>query len=225
MKTANRIKHITKANINSILDKVEKPKKMIGLMIQEMEDAVIDLKSSVAARLEAKSDAEIERKVLQQRIDRWEARAKMAIGKDRDDMAKDALVEKKRAERSLEILENDLSQYEKLISDGRNSIVELEEKLELVHQRQRLLIQRGVHAVEKKKAFETIRNAESTEAYRRFLELEAKIERIEAEAEMAGFTAPSAAEDSFEKMESDSAIEAALSALKKSIKSETKDKE
>ena len=225
MKAANRIKHITKANINSILDKVEKPKKMIGLMIQEMEDAVIDLKSSVAARLEAKSEAEIERKVLQQRIDRWEARAKMAVEKDRDDMAKDALLEKKRAERSLEILENDFNQYEKLISDGRNSIVELEEKLELVHQRQRLLIQRGVHAVEKKKAFKTLRNAESNEAYRRFLELEAKIERIEAEAEIAGFSAPSAAENSFEKMESDSAIEAALSALKKSLKKETKVKE
>ncbi|MBC8452584.1 MAG: PspA/IM30 family protein [Spirochaetes bacterium] len=225
MKTANRIKHITKANINSILDKVEKPKKMISLMIQEMEEAVIDLKSSVAAKLEAKAEAEIERKVLQQRIDRWEARAKMAVEKERDDMAKDALLEKRRAERSLEILENDISQYEKLISDGRSSIVELEEKLELVHQRQRLLIQRGVHAVEKKKAFETLRNAESNEAYRRFMDLEAKIERIEAEAEISGFTSPAAAEDSFEKMESDSAIEEALSALKKSMKKETKDKE
>ena len=191
MKTATRIKHITKANVNSILDKVEKPKKMIGLMIQEMEDAVIDLKSSVAARIEEKSGAEIERKLLQQRIERWEARAKMAVEKDRDDMAKDALLEKKRAERALEILENDFKQFETLITDGRSSIVELEEKLELVHQRQRLLIQRGIHAVEKKKAFETLRHAESNEAYRRFLELEAKIERIEAEAEIAGFSAPS----------------------------------
>ncbi|MCK5157150.1 MAG: PspA/IM30 family protein [Spirochaetales bacterium] len=225
MKTATRIKHITKANVNSILDKVEKPKKMIGLMIQEMEDAVIDLKSSVAARIEEKSGAEIERKLLQQRIERWEARAKMAVEKDRDDMAKDALLEKKRAERALEILENDFKQFETLITDGRSSIVELEEKLELVHQRQRLLIQRGIHAVEKKKAFETLRHAESNEAYRRFLELEAKIERIEAEAEIAGFSAPSDAEDSFSKMESDGAIELALAALKKSLKKVIKEKE
>jgi phage shock protein A len=225
MKPASRIKHITQANINAFLDKMEKPEKMISMMIQEMEDAIIDLKTSVAARAEAKHQAEIERKLITQKISRWEERAVTAVKSNRDDLAKEALVEKKRYEKNLEILMNDISQYEKLNTQGQTSITELEEKIELVRQRQRLLLQRGIHAVEKKKANEILRNAESNEAYRRFLELEAKIEKIEAEAEVAGFSAPAESEDSFIKMETDNAVEQELTLLKKNLQKESTDKE
>lgn len=225
MKPASRIKHITQANINAFLDKMEKPEKMISMMIQEMEDAIIDLKTSVAARAEAKHQAEIERKLIMQKISRWEERAVTAVKSSRDDLAKEALVEKKRYEKNLEILMNDISQYEKLNDQGQTSITELEEKIELVRQRQRLLLQRGIHAVEKKKANEILRNAESSEAYRRFLELEAKIEKIEAEAEVAGFSAPAESEDSFVKMETDNAVEQELTLLKKNMQNESTDKE
>ncbi len=227
MKTARRIKDITQANINSILDKVEQPQKMIGLMVQEMEDAIIDLKHSVTARVEERTAAELEEKALLKRLDRWDERARMAVERDRDDLAKEALVEKNRVTRALELLRNDLSQYESLISDGRRSIVELEEKMELVQQRQRLLIQRGIHAVEKKKANEMLRNAESNEAYRRFLELEARIEKIEAEAEVAGFVPQNSndSEDEFSRMESDEMVEQELAALKKQAKKSTEKSE
>lgn len=225
MKTATRIKNIAQANINQALDKMEKPQQMINLMIDDMEGAVRDLKASIGSRTEAKLQAELEKKVVEKSIARWADRAKMAVERNRDDLAKEALLEKMRAEKDLEILSIDLEQFEKLNRDGRGSIVELEEKLELVRQRQRLLIQRGVHAAEKKHAHETLRKAESNEAYRRFLELEAKIEKIEAEAEVSGFPRTGEHEETFSEMENAKAVGEELAQLKKSAKTEKQTKE
>lgn len=228
MKTAARIKDITNSHIGAALDKMEKPQKMIDQLIRDMEDAMLDLKASVRERIALKTQTEIERNCIRDRIERWESRAQIAVEKDRDDLAREALLEKMRAQKSLELIERDLEHHDRLIEETRKSVTEIEERLELVRQRQRLLIQRGIHATEQKRARETLRSAESTEAYRRFMELEAKIERLEAEAEVAGFGMAAAhqetagSEQDFARMESDRAIDEELASLKAKTAKNTK---
>lgn len=213
-----RFKDIVNSNINSMLDKAEDPEKMINLMIREMEDTLVELKSSCAASMADKAKAERERDVLKEKNQRWEGRAKLAIEKNRDDLAREALVEKKSVANQLELIENDLSQFDTIIEECRGNILQLEEKLETVKQKRRILIQRGIHANEKLKARQSIKNASGVDATMRFEELEGRIERMEADADMvfSGFSNPN--ENEFTKMEHESDIEDELASLKKSMK-------
>lgn len=208
-----RFKDIVNANINSMLDKAENPEKMIRLMMQEMEDTLIDLKSSCAAKMASRTKAERELKEISSRIDRWQNRAELAISKKRDDLAREALVERKKAETEASVLQEDVVQYEKLISECKENILQLEEKLQNVRQKHKVLVQRSVHAQEQKRAKSTLRQAENDDAFRRFSELEGRIERMEAEAEMTGF-ADAPLEDEFSRLETTEEIEDELKELK-----------
>ena len=213
-----RFKDIVNSNINSMLDKAEDPEKMINLMIREMEDTLVELKSSCAASMADKAKTERERDILKEKLDRWDGRARLAIEKNRDDLAKEALVEKKSVANQLDLTENDLSQFDTIIDECRGNILQLEEKLETVKQKRRILIQRGIHANEKLKARQSIRNASGIDASMRFEELEGRIERMEADADMVYGGASNSSENEFTRMENESDIEDELASLKKSMK-------
>lgn len=210
-----RFRDIINANINSMLDKAENPEKMIRLMMQEMEDTLIDLKSSCAAKMAGKAKAQRELKEIQSKVDRWHNRAELAVSKKRDDLAREALAEKKRAQQDAEALRSDVEQYDRLIEECKANILQLEEKLQSVRQKHKILVQRSLHAQEQKQARTTTRQAEGEEAMRRFSDFESKIERMEADAEMTGFGEASTVEQEFSKLESSDEIEQELSNLKK----------
>jgi len=216
----SRMGDIINSNINAMLDKAEDPEKMIRLMIQEMEDTLVDLKSSCAAKMAARSEMERDCNELTERIERWGTRAILAVEKKRDDLAKEALLEKKQYQSQLEFAQNDLEGYNRLIEECRINIGQLETKLEDVTQRHKMLIQRGIHAAEKKKARNLVSNATGARAMMRFGELESRIEKIEADADLAGNTKD--LEKQFSKLESDGLIEKELEDLKKTLNRPTK---
>lgn len=213
-----RFKDIVNSNINSMLDKAEEPEKMINLMIREMEDTLVELKTSCAASMAEKAKTERERDVFKEKLERWDGRAKLAVEKGRDDLAREALIERKSVVNQFDLIENDLIQFETIIKESKSNIIQLEEKLETVKQKRRILVQRGIHASEKMKAREAVKNASGVDATIRFDELEGRIERMEADADMvySGFSDPS--ENEFTKMEHESEIEDELASLKKSMK-------
>lgn len=212
-----RGKDIINSNINAMLDKAEDPEKMIKLMMQEMEDTLVDLKSSIAAKMASRTQAQKDLKVLEGRVNRWTERSEMAVEKGRDDLAKEALIEKKKANDDLQAVQRDIDHLTQIIDETKNNILTLEEKLQTVIQKHKLLIQRAIHAKEKKEVNQTIRHATGAEAMVRFNEFENKIERMEAEAEMTT-VGKSSLESEFAKMESGSDVEEELEELKKTMK-------
>lgn len=220
----SRFKDIMGANINSLLDKAENPEKMIKLMIQEMEDTLVEQKSACAAKIAAKTKTEREIRNAEEIMTRWQARAELAVEKKKDDLAREALSEKMKYRKDVEVLQADAEQFEKLIAECKKNIVKIEEKLQTVRQKHKLLIQRGMHAKEQIKAKTAINEAAGSKAFTRFSELEGRIERMEAEAEMAGHTASTGLEDEFQKLESNSDVEAELQALKNTVKSQKEKK-
>lgn len=125
----SRFMDIINSNINSLLDNAEDPQKMIKLMINEMEDTIIEIKTNCAAAIGSENTAKRKVAELESLIDRWQKRAELAISKGRDDLAREALLEKKKLTAELERLKEESDRYDALVKKYKQDIAQLEEKL------------------------------------------------------------------------------------------------
>jgi len=91
-----RFRDIVGSNINSMLDRAEDPEKLIKLMIQEMEDTLIELKTACAGVMAENKKVECQLQGIDKRVDYWESKANLAVRKGRDDLAREALLERRR---------------------------------------------------------------------------------------------------------------------------------
>jgi phage shock protein A len=215
-----RFRDIISSNINAMLDKAEDPEKLIRLMIREMEDTLVEIKTACAGVMASGKKIKRQLEGLGARTRYWEEKAELAVNKGRDDLAREALVEKRKFNRRIETLENDLGEHDLLIEQYQDDIRQLEEKLKSARDKQRMLVQRHIHAQRKMQAQEEMRRIDSSETVMKFDELENRIERMEAEADLVNFGKKTSLEEELERLSVDEEIENELRALK--TPSETK---
>ena len=209
-----RFSDIISANINSMLDKAEDPEKMIKLMIHEMEDTLIELKSSCAGVIAGRKKVERKLEEIHGRKDLWAKRANLAVEKGRDNLAREALIEKRRFSVIAEALENELGEYGGLVTQYQEDISELESKLNNAKEKKRVLVQRHKRATGKKRAQEDIRRSNSGDTMARFDKLESRIEQMEAEADLVNMGNKQTIDEEFDNLASDDEIENELAKIK-----------
>ncbi len=212
-----RFRDIISSNINAMLDKAEDPEKLIRLMIREMEDTLVEIKTACAGVMAGGKKIKRELESLEARAKYWEEKAGLAVNKGRDDLAREALVEKRKFNHRIETLQNDLTEHDILIEQYQGDIRQLEEKLKSARDKQRLLVQRHIHARKKMQVQEEIRRVDSSETVMRFDELENRIERMEADADMVNYGKQATLEEELERLSIDEEIENELLALKKPL--------
>lgn len=213
----SRVRDIINANINAMLDRAEDPEKLIRLMIQEMEDTLVEVKASCAGAMANKKKAKRELEGTQRRAEGWSKKAELALSKEREDLAREALIEKRRWRERADILEKEIEQCDALIEQYQEDILQLEEKLNTAMENQRILIQRHIHARNKRRAQEEIRRIDSTDAWVRFEQFESRIERMEAEADLVNMYRRPTLEEKFAHLEGDEEIERELESLKTAV--------
>jgi len=211
-----RFRDIVSSNINAMLDRAEDPEKMIKLMIREMEDTLVELKASCAGIMAEKKKIQRRLEEMQSREELWAGRARMAVDKGRDDLAREALIEKKRFNQMIESLEQELIDNNALVNQYHDDIRQLEDKLGKAREKQRILVQRSIRARQAKQAQEEIRRMDNYETIAKFDELENRIERMEAEADLVNFGRKPDLEEEFEELMVDDDIERELASLKTS---------
>lgn len=210
-----RVRDIISSNINAMLDKAEDPEKLVKLMIREMEDTLVEVKASCAGAMATKKKIQRETDEVRKREKDWGAKAQLAVDKGREDLAREALVEKRRYRERAEALDKERSQCDGLVEQYQSDIMQLEDKLALAREKQRVMVQRHVHATRKKQAQEKIRKSDTADAMARFETFEQRIDRMEAEADLVNFGVKSnSLEEEFLKLADDEEIEKELNALK-----------
>jgi len=214
----SRFMDIVNANINSLLDKAEDPEKMIKLMMQEMEDTLIELKSSCAAKIATRTKIEREQRELANLIERWKSRAEMAISRGRDDLAREALVEKRRAQSDYDSKEEDAARYDDMIAQSKADIGKLEDKLLSLRQKHQTIVERAARAREEQVANDTLRKASDDAAFSKFDHMEQQVDRMEAQAHMS--RPKPDLESKFADFEALDEIEAELEQLRKKRKTQ-----
>ncbi len=212
-----RFRDIVSANINSMLDKAEDPEKMLKMMIREMEDTLVEIKSACAGVMAAGKRIERELEGTQSRIDYWNGKATLAVSKGRDDLARDALIEKRRYTEKAESLHRELKEHQVLVAQYQDDMVQLEQKLGGVREKQRTLVQRHIYARRQRQAQEEIRRIDNSEALFKFEEYENRIERMEAEADLVNFGRKETIEQELDALIVDEDIENELQNIKSSL--------
>jgi phage shock protein A len=151
---------------------------------------------------------------IEKRVDYWEDKAKLAVNKGRDDLAREALIEKHRFSQTTASLANGLAERDALLEQYEDDIRQLEGKLKTAREKERVLVQRHIHATRKKRAQEEMRRIDSADALIKFEALEHRIESMEAEAGLVNFGRKPSLEDELEGLSLDEDIEKELQALK-----------
>jgi phage shock protein A len=154
---------------------------MIRLMMQEMEDTLIELKSSCAAKMASRAKTERKYKESENALHRWQSRAELAITKGREDLAREALVEKKRAKAEMDRLSEELNIADGLIKTSKDEINQIEDKLDTVKQKYQVMVERAKRAKEEQATQDTLKRAAESATYDRFSSMEEKIDRMQAE--------------------------------------------
>jgi phage shock protein A len=129
MNIFSRVMDIVNANVTVLLEKAEDPEKMIRLMIKEMEDTIVELKTSCASTMAQEKRLTKKSLDLKASIKRWESRAILAIEHEREDLAKEALFEKKKAQDEEDKTQRELYNAMEYIKHKKADIATIETKL------------------------------------------------------------------------------------------------
>jgi phage shock protein A len=210
----SRVRDIINSNINAMLDKAEDPEKLVKLIIHEMEDALVETKASCAGAMAEQKKMARQLEEIEKRADNWGQKAEMAVEKGREDLAREALVEKRRYRDRAEAVAKEIANCDAIVEQYKSEIVQLEQKLATARERQRTLVQRHIHAQQKKRTEQGIRKADTSQAMQRFEHFENRIERMEAEADLVNYGRKTSLEDEFAQLEGDEEIEKELADLK-----------
>jgi len=209
-----RLRDIVNSNLNAMLDKAEDPEKLIRLMIQEMEDTLVEIRASCADTMANEKKVQRTREAVIANAQQWEQRAQLAVNRGREDLAREALMEKRRYTERAEKLKNESTQLSLLIEQYQADILQLENKLTAAREKQRILVQRHIHAHNKKRSEMDIRRMETSDTILRFEQFENRIERMEAEADLVNYGRNQILEEEITCLESDEELEKELQDLK-----------
>lgn len=221
MSIFSRLGDIINSNLSAILDRAEDPEKIIRLMIQEMQETLVEVRANAAKLIADRKEAARTLERIETAAAEWEKKAELALSKDRDDLAKGALVEKAKLEETAKLLRDDLAALDQALAHHEEDIVKLEAKLREAKAKQKTMTTRAQAATSQIRARKQIHDRRIDDAFARFEKLERRIDSLEGEAE--SFDLGQGAQggtlaDQIAALEVDSAIEEELARLKERVR-------
>jgi len=213
----SRFTDIINANINAMLDKAEEPEKMLKLIIQEMEETLVEVRSTAAKQIAEKKSLIRNIRDLESRIANSRKKAELALSKEREDLAKSALLEKQSCSQKLYELNQELAQLDEYLTAVQQDSQRLQSKLTEAKRKQEAYAIRQQSAEVRLKVREkaVVHNIE--EAINKFERYQQKIDRVEAQVEAFDMTSSEDLASQFRELERDDNIEQELEQLKQKV--------
>ncbi|MDP3739914.1 MAG: phage shock protein PspA [Hyphomonadaceae bacterium] len=210
----SRLSDIINSNLNAMLDKAEDPEKIARLIIQEMEDCLVEVRSAAARSMADKKEYERDILTLEQsRLD-WSSKAELAVEKGREDLARGALAAKQRAEKEIEGRRLALKAIEEVGVKRTDDLEKLQAKLDEAKTKLRALIVRREAAEQRIQMRSRIEVNKVDEAMRRYAQVERKVDEMEAYADLIN-VGERGLEAQFQELAAEESIEKELAELKR----------
>jgi len=215
----SRARDIFAANMTELLDRAEDPARMIRMIILEMEETLVELRASAARSI---ADAKEMKRAIGRLDDiqiSWTDKAELALSKDRDDLAKQALIERQKAADMADGLRAEMDQIHQVLKSYEADIAKLQNKLREARGRQNSIAARLESAVARAKAREMMHGARTLDAFSKFEVLERRADFAEGRAEALGFTS---LEDQIHELKAAEKVDAELEAMKAALAARNK---
>ncbi len=212
-----RFSDIVNSNINAILDKAEDPEKIVRLMIQEMEDTLVEVRTAAARSIADKKDLNRKIESLERDLNDWEMKAELALRKGREDLAKAALVEKSRVATAVDVLKQDYLAVDEGLAKLNEDIARLESKLADAKTRQKSLLARHKTASSRLAVRQKIYDYKVDDAMLRFEQYTRRIDDVEGRVEAYDLGLPKDLNHEFASLEAEESVKEEFDALKRRV--------
>jgi len=210
----SRMTDIINANLNAMLDKAEDPEKMVRLIIQEMEDTLVEVRSTSVRTLARKKELQRHITHFHTEAAEWGRKAELAMTKDREDLARAALAARARMNDTIADHEKELKHVEGEIAKLDEDTGKLKAKLSDAKQRQKAIILRAASADSRLKVKRQIHDGRMENAMVKFEKYEAKIDGLEAQLEAYDIGQVRSLKEQFAELEQNEKLDAELDALR-----------
>ena len=210
----SRARDIFAANMTELLDRAEDPGRMIRMIILEMEETLVELRASAARSIADVKEMRRAAGRLEEIQLSWTDKAQLALSKDRDDLAKAALVERQKAADMAEGLRLEMEQIEQVLRSYEADIGKLQNKLREARARQNAIASRIESAVARAKAREVMHGSRTLDAFAKFEVLERRADFAEGRADALGLTGPKSLEEEIAELKAAEMVDAELEAMK-----------
>ena len=210
----SRLNDIVNSNLNAMLDKAENPEKIIRLVVQEMEDTLVEVRSEAARAIADKKKQQRQIDRMTAEVEDWEDKAKLALSKDREDLARAALVEKHNLAKTVEHLTQDMEILEDQLFKLNDDIGRLQEKLDDARARQKTIVMKNSAVGNRLKTRQRIYDNRLDDALISFDRMENKIDKMEGQVDAYEMGRNPSLQDQFAELEVSEQIDAELADLK-----------
>jgi phage shock protein A len=213
MSIFSRMTDIINSNISALLDKAEDPEKMVRLIIQEMEETLVEVRTTSARTIADKKELARRRDWLKEESQEWERKAEVAIRKGRDDLARAALVERNKAQEGADAVATELGLIDETLAKLGDDTAALQQKIKDAKTRQNAIIMRGKTAQTRLGVRRQLHDANLDDAIHRFEQYERKMDDLEGQIEAFDVGQRTLA-DEIQELEGGERIDEELRALK-----------
>ncbi len=213
----SRARDIFAANMTDLLDRAEDPSRMIRMIILEMEETLVEIRSCAARSI---ADIKEMRRALSRLDDlqvNWTERAELALSKDREDLAKQALVERQQAAEMADGLTAELDQIEAVLKGYEADIARLQGKLREARTRQNAIAARFESALTRARTSEVMHGSRTEDAFAKFEILERRADFAEGRADALALTGPKSLEEEIADLKATEQVDAQLQAMKAAL--------
>jgi phage shock protein A len=220
----SRIKTLISSNVNDMISKAEKPEKMLNQLLVDMNEQLIESKKAVAMAIADEKKLEREKDNQAAQAQEWERKAMLAVQAGKDDLAKEALLRKQEYDRAAAEYQKQWGAQKESVDKLKESLRELQNKIEEAHRKRNLLIARAKRAEAQQKIQSTISSISGNRtAFDTFDRMAAKVDQMEAQAdaakELEDLSADASLEKKFKELEgSDASTDMMLLELKEKMK-------
>jgi len=217
----SRLSDIINSNLNTLLDRAEDPEKMIRLMIQEMEDTLVEVRSAAAKTIADQKDVDRRLKRLEDSQAEWQRKAELALSKDREDLARGALLEKSKLAETGEQLREERDRLAEALDRHEQDVSRLEAKLREARAKKATIEARHKTASNQLRVRKALHDPRIDDAFERFDKMDRRMDRLEGEVESYDLGQGASIDEEFARLESGEALEAELEQLRAKVKSGT----
>ncbi|TPG49109.1 phage shock protein PspA [Sphingomonas glacialis] len=211
----SRTRDIIAANFTDLLDKAEDPAKMIRMIILEMEETLVEVRASAARTIADQKEMRRHIGKLGSLQESWTEKAELALSKGREDLAKAALVEKRKAADMADQLGSEIAVLDEALRSSEEDIAKLTGKLREARTRQNSIATRLESAQNRFKLRDLYAGPKMQDAFSRFEIMERRVDMAEGRADVAGFGAPpKTLDEEIAELKAAEKVDAELAAMK-----------